>query len=88
MGDRKPITDEKAQVDHVARVLMAAWEKAEGKPVTPSYVATFADMARAVLADAPVESENPTPPASALPACPSCGNTDHYCGACGGQMNG
>jgi hypothetical protein len=34
----------------LARVLMAAWEKAEGKPVNPSYVATFADMARAALA--------------------------------------
>jgi hypothetical protein len=39
------------EVDRIARLLMAAWEKAEGKPVTPSYVATFADMARAVLAD-------------------------------------
>ena len=40
---------EKAAVDTTARLLMAAWEKAEGKPVSASYVATFADMARAVL---------------------------------------
>jgi hypothetical protein len=40
------------EVDRVARVLMAAWEKAEGKPVSASYVATFADLARAAIADA------------------------------------
>lgn len=39
------------EINHLARVLMAAWENAEGKPVNVSYVATFADMARAVLAD-------------------------------------
>ncbi len=39
------------EVARVARVLMAAWEKAEGRPVSVSYVATFADLARAVLAD-------------------------------------
>ena len=40
-------------VNDVARTLMDAWEQAEGKPVTLSYVATFADMARAVLRDFP-----------------------------------
>lgn len=35
------------QVDGLARVLMAEWERVEHKPVTASYVATFADMARA-----------------------------------------
>ena len=44
---------EEPEVARVARVLMAAWEKAEGKPVSVSYVATFADMARAVLAEVP-----------------------------------
>lgn len=38
-----------SDVDAMARVLMAAWEAAEGRPVKASYVATFADMARAVL---------------------------------------
>lgn len=37
-------------VNVLAWVLMAAWELAEGKPVSPSYVATHADMARAILA--------------------------------------
>jgi hypothetical protein len=44
---------ERREVDRVARVLMAAWEQAEGTPVSPSYVATFADLARAVIADVP-----------------------------------
>lgn len=43
--DRQQATES----DRIARVLMAAWEEAEGKPVNPSHVATFADMARAVL---------------------------------------
>lgn len=38
-----------AAVDRIARVMLAAWEHAEGEPVSASYVATFADMARAVL---------------------------------------
>jgi hypothetical protein len=49
-GEGLRATDLRAEVDVLARVLMAAWEKAEGKPVNPSYVATFADMARAALA--------------------------------------
>lgn len=36
----------------MARVLIAEWERVEG-PVTASYVANFADMARAALAAAP-----------------------------------
>lgn len=36
------------RANDIARTLMAAWEKAEGEKVNPSYVATFADMARAV----------------------------------------
>ena len=40
-----------AEVNRVARILMDAWEKVEGKPVNVSYVATFADMARAIVDD-------------------------------------
>lgn len=36
-------------VNDLARVLIDAWEAVEG-PVTPSYVASFADMARAAIA--------------------------------------
>jgi len=39
------------EVNRIARILMDAWEKAEGKPVNASYVATFVDMAKAVIAD-------------------------------------
>lgn len=47
-GEQVTLTDE---VNRLARVLMSEWERVEGKPVSISYVATFADMARAVLAD-------------------------------------
>lgn len=47
------------RVDRYARVMMAAWEKAEGEPVSVSYVATFADMARAVVSQIELEYENP-----------------------------
>lgn len=40
----------RTETDRLARLMIAAWEKVEG-PVTPSYVATFADMAKAVVAD-------------------------------------
>lgn len=36
------------ETDKIAAVLMDAWEKAEGEKVTASYIATFADMAKAV----------------------------------------
>ena len=49
-GAHDPDRDE---VDRVARLLMAAWEQAEAQAPTASYVATFADMARAVIADRP-----------------------------------
>lgn len=39
------------EVIHIANVLMDAWFKAEGNRVSTSYVATFVDMARAVIAD-------------------------------------
>ncbi len=37
-------------VDAVARILMDAWERAEGSRVGLSYIATHADMARALIA--------------------------------------
>lgn len=51
--------------EEIARLLMAEWERVEG-PVSSSYVANFADMARAVepaikakaLQDAALEAEN------------------------------
>jgi len=45
------VGEDKSEVDRVARLLMEAWEQAEQKAVGISYVATFADMARAVIAD-------------------------------------
>lgn len=39
------------EVDRVAALLIETWETAEGAKVNPSYVATFVDMARAVIAD-------------------------------------
>lgn len=39
------------EVDRVARLLMAEWERVEGKPINVSYIATFADLARVVAAD-------------------------------------
>lgn len=42
---------ERAEVDRVARILIAEWRRVEHKPVNISYVATFADMARAVVTD-------------------------------------
>jgi len=51
-GDARP---DRAEVDRVARILIAAWAKAEpdhGVTKHPvSYRATFADMARAVIAE-------------------------------------
>ncbi len=40
-----------AEVDRVTRLLMAEWERVEEKPVSASFVATFADMGRVVIAD-------------------------------------
>lgn len=62
---REPDRDE---VDRVARLLMAAWEQAEGRAPTVSYVATFADMARAVIADRPTPSPVIEPGTSMTPA--------------------
>lgn len=39
------------EVNRLARVLMDEWQRSEGAPVGSSYVATFADMARALLAN-------------------------------------
>lgn len=42
---------QRSEVDRVAWLLMAEWERVEHRPVGVSYVATFADLARAVIAD-------------------------------------
>ncbi len=39
------------EVDRVARLLIAEWERVERRAVNLSYVATFADMARVVIED-------------------------------------
>lgn len=43
-----------SEVDRVARLLIAAWERAEGVTVSPSYVASFVEMAKVVVADTEV----------------------------------
>jgi hypothetical protein len=45
------MSDERAETNRVARLLMAEWERVEGRATTTSYVATFADMARVILRD-------------------------------------
>jgi hypothetical protein len=45
------VSADRAEVDRVARLLMAEWERVEEKPVGVSYVATFADLARVVIRD-------------------------------------
>jgi hypothetical protein len=44
-------TPDDSEVDRVARLLIVEWERVEGKPVNVSYVSTFVDMARIVIAD-------------------------------------
>jgi hypothetical protein len=39
------------EVDRIARLLMAEWARVEHVAVNTSFIATFADMARAVIAD-------------------------------------
>lgn len=39
------------RVDKYAKIMIAKWEDVEGKPVNASYIATFADMARAVVTE-------------------------------------
>jgi hypothetical protein len=39
------------ELDRVARLLIDEWERVEGVQINPSYVATFVDMARVILAD-------------------------------------
>lgn len=40
---------DKRLLNDVAGTMLDAWEKSEGKPINVSYVATIADMARAVI---------------------------------------
>lgn len=61
------------EVDDLAAVLIDAWERAENRKVNPSYVATFADIARRALVEgyrrvpAPLSGAKSGSPAS-LPA--------------------
>lgn len=56
-GSAFPIDRAKSELDRMTRILMTAWETAEGARVGVTYVATFADMARAVLDDRGVQPE-------------------------------
>lgn len=49
-GSAFPIDDAKSDLDRMARILMTAWEEAEKARVGVTYVASFVDMAHAVLA--------------------------------------
>lgn len=44
-------SSERMEIDRVGRLLIAEWERVEGGPVNVSYIATFADMARVMIAD-------------------------------------
>ena len=48
-GTNPEDTEKNRAINSMAEVLMSAWEEAEGERPTASYVATFADMARAVV---------------------------------------
>lgn len=74
--EREPGRD---AVNAMARVLIDEWERAERKPVGVSYIATFADMARAALTalPAPVQAAEPVEVATDGD-CPTCG---HWVGA-------
>lgn len=49
-----------AEIDRMARLLMAEWERVEGPLVGTSYVATFADLARVALARQPAAAPRET----------------------------
>lgn len=44
-------TPSRSEIDRMARVLIREWERVEGPLVGTSYVATFADLARAALGE-------------------------------------
>ncbi len=44
---------ERAELNRVSLLLIAEWERVERRKVNPSYVSTFVDMARVVIADRP-----------------------------------
>ena len=44
------------RLDDYAKTLMDAWEKAEGTPLSVSYIATFVDMAKVVIEKVDKES--------------------------------
>src|SRR3954471_13662019 len=67
MGDRAKASPERAEIDRVARILIAEWERVEGTPVNVSYLATFVDMARAVIADRVAAQLTVPPPGHVCP---------------------
>ena len=46
-------TPDRDELNRVSRLLIAEWERAERLKVSPSYVSTFVDMARVMIADRP-----------------------------------
>lgn len=46
---RRPVSDEELLVIKICEIMMEAWEKAEGEKVNISYIATFVDMAKALV---------------------------------------
>lgn len=48
-----PVDVTRAELNRVSLLLIAEWERAERRKVNPSYVSTFVDMARVVIADRP-----------------------------------
>lgn len=51
MGDGRLRGEDDDEIDRIGALLIAEWERVERKPVNVSCIATFADMARVVLAD-------------------------------------
>jgi hypothetical protein len=47
------VDPERSEIDRVAQLLIAEWERVEKQPVNVSRVATFADLARVAIADCP-----------------------------------
>ena len=52
-------TPEIDELNRIARLLISEWERVERKPVNVSYVATFVDLARAVIADRAASTHAP-----------------------------
>lgn len=51
MGDGRLRGDDDDEIDRIGKLLIDEWERVERKPVNVSYIATFADLARVIIAD-------------------------------------